>query len=61
MKSLLKRFAGFLPLAGLALASSAQAGIFSVVTYPVRHPVKSTKKVFAVATYPVRHPVKTVK
>lgn len=63
MKNLLKRFAGFLPaITILAIGPAlAQAGVFSVVSYPVRHPVKLAKHAVAVVTYPVRHPIKTVK
>ena len=50
-----------LVLAVAFFAATASAGVFHVVSYPVRHPVKTTKVVVKTATYPVRHPVKTLK
>lgn len=43
---------------GCLMGMTADAGVFRVVVFPVRHPVKTTKTVFRLATYPVRHPVK---
>jgi hypothetical protein len=48
-------------LAVAFFAATASAGVFHVVSYPVRHSVKTARAVLKTVSYPVRHPVKTLK
>jgi len=52
-----KLFAAALFLA----ASTVNAGVFTVASFPVIHPFKSQRAVFLVATHPVRHPLVELK
>lgn len=48
-------------LLALIPVSLSQAGIVKVVTFPVRHPVKSLRTAGKVVFYPVLHPKKTAR